>query len=682
MLTYGAAVDPEAGTALAAADGLPTNGHFLKGIPLHSTVDEAEAEEKLKDALETLAARSSGKTQQLLKSPSSMLLASQDRKVSLSWTGLSIAVRPKPSPRDVLLCRKPRAEDAVTVIHSCSGLIQPSQVLFIMGPSGSGKTTLLDALANRKRGLIRRVAGSIFYGGKQCSEKQRRSMMAYVTQEDSLLGSFTTRETLIMAARLHYGYRNVTQEFINERVNLVLSDMGLQTCADTLVGNVFFKGLSGGQQRRLSIAIELISNPSIIALDEPTSGLDSASAKAIVAKLRALAVAGHTIIASIHQPSSEMWHNCDRIMLLAQGKTVYFGPAKLAVPYFAAKGFKLPKGYNPADYLLDLIATDFEQDIPDRSASEDHIALLCEAFVPLAKIVETEVFKDCALYANEAPYRHQSKHAKYFETFLTLVWRNLINLARNPAVLGIRLVLYIMCAFMWGLVYRGIGHGRNAVFVQGQLSLLFSTTAFFTLMCVATLPFLVEERSVFLRERRNGSYAVGPFVWAFVVSNILPSTFVTSMSTSIVVWNLAALQGFGYYFLAHWAVMFTAEAFVFFLGAWVQHYIIGITLGAAFFAVCMTLENVFQLLSIIDWYLRWIAYVTPLRFCYRALMVNQFAEIGNLTAPGIPNGQALLNEYGINSALIQSIGGDIGIVVLFGLSYIWLSWLTLKFYMR
>jgi len=156
-------------------------------------------------------------------------------------------------------------------------------------------------------------------------------------------------------------------------------------------------------------------------------------------------------------------------------------------------------------------------------------------------------------------------------------------------------------------------------------------------------------------------------VWAFVVGNILPGTFVTSMLSAIVMWNLAALQGFGYYFMSMWAVMVAAECFIMFVGSWSPHYIVGITIGAAFFAVCMTFQNFFLLLSEIDWYLRWIAYVTPLRFAYRAFMRNQFADIGTLEMSGILNGTALLSYYGVYDAQVQSIGGDIGITLLFGL---------------
>ena len=153
---------------------------------------------------------------------------------------------------------------------------------------------------------------------------------AYVTQEDVLLGTLTVKETITYSAHLRLPNKT-TKEELESIVEGTIIEMGLQDCADTLVGNWHLRGLSGGEKKRLSIALEILTRPRLLFLDEPTSGLDSALAFFVVLTLRNIARDGRTIISSIHQPSSEVFALFDDLFLLSSGETVYFGEAKMAV---------------------------------------------------------------------------------------------------------------------------------------------------------------------------------------------------------------------------------------------------------------------------------------------------------------------------------------------------------------
>lgn len=153
---------------------------------------------------------------------------------------------------------------------------------------------------------------------------------AYVTQEDVMLGTLTVRETITYSAHLRLPTK-MTKEELNGIVEGTIIEMGLQDCADRLIGNWHLRGLSGGEKKRLSIALEILTRPSLLCLDEPTSGLDSASAFFVVQTLRNIARDGRTIISSIHQPSSEVFALFDDLFLLSTGETVYFGEAKMAI---------------------------------------------------------------------------------------------------------------------------------------------------------------------------------------------------------------------------------------------------------------------------------------------------------------------------------------------------------------
>lgn len=127
------------------------------------------------------------------------------------------------------------------------------------------------------------------------------------------------------------------------------------------IGNNFIKGISGGERKRTSIGIELITNPNIIFLDEPTTGLDSTTALQVIQLLSDLAKKGKTIISTIHQPSSELFCEFDRLMILVEGRCVYSGSAIKSYDYFDKLGYKCPEMMNASEFYLDLISLQVEE---------------------------------------------------------------------------------------------------------------------------------------------------------------------------------------------------------------------------------------------------------------------------------------------------------------------------------
>mmetsp|Transcript_6201 Transcript_6201/g.14575 ORF Transcript_6201/g.14575 Transcript_6201/m.14575 type:complete len:245 (-) Transcript_6201:7-741(-) len=197
-------------------------------------------------------------------------------------------------------------DGAKKILTACTGSVHAGEVCAILGPSGSGKTTLLDVVSGRvdKSRKGRSVTGEIV------AHPDARTR--YVQQEDSLCGILSVRETLVFAQRLAGAPATRVDELLNE--------LGLSVCADTHVGTIFFKGISGGQKRRLSIGVELVSNPSLLLLDEPTSGLDSASALHVIQLLRSVArTKGIAVAMTIHQPSHEAWKLLDTVSFMSSG---------------------------------------------------------------------------------------------------------------------------------------------------------------------------------------------------------------------------------------------------------------------------------------------------------------------------------------------------------------------------
>jgi ATP-binding cassette subfamily G (WHITE) protein 2 len=139
-----------------------------------------------------------------------------------------------------------------------------------------------------------------------------------------------------------------------KRAEAIITELGLERCKDTIIGGPFKRGVSGGERKRVSIGHEMLVDPSLLFLDEPTSGLDSTTALRIIKTLQELAKSGKTIISTIHQPSSTVYHMFDKMILLCEGHPLYYGDAHEAMNYFASVRFTPPFPMNPADFLLDL----------------------------------------------------------------------------------------------------------------------------------------------------------------------------------------------------------------------------------------------------------------------------------------------------------------------------------------
>ncbi|KAI3662011.1 hypothetical protein MP638_005459 [Amoeboaphelidium occidentale] len=251
------------------------------------------------------------------------------------------------------------------VLKGVYGQVKPGEVLAILGTSGAGKTTCLDILAGKSKAGF--VSGSLLINGKTPTREQFKRISGYVDQEDTLLETLTVYETLMFSAELRLP-KSMSYAQKRRRVSETMIELGIEHIANSRVGSSGKRGISGGEKRRVSIAMELVTSPSVLYLDEPTSGLDSYNAYSVVQCLTTLAKKyNRTIILSIHQPRSNIFALFDKLLLLAEGGyMVYSGPI------FAHKthegksnleewlkdiGAECPPGFNLADYLIDMTKT-------------------------------------------------------------------------------------------------------------------------------------------------------------------------------------------------------------------------------------------------------------------------------------------------------------------------------------
>ena len=214
-------------------------------------------------------------------------------------------------------------------MHNLSFTLSNGEMLAIMGGSGTGKTTLLSLL----NGTLKPQEGSITINGHDISEPEAKNLIGYVPQDDLLIEELTVYQNLWFTARLCF--EGLSEQEIDNRVEKTLKDLGLYAAKDLKVGSAINKYISGGQRKRLNIALELIREPAVLFLDEPTSGLSSADTEKVILLLKEQTLKGKLIVVNIHQPSSDVYKLFDRLWLLDKGGyPVFDGNPIDAITYF------------------------------------------------------------------------------------------------------------------------------------------------------------------------------------------------------------------------------------------------------------------------------------------------------------------------------------------------------------
>jgi len=284
--------------------------------------------------------------------------AERVKRVYLSFSDIHYSVKLNASARARAKAALPKGKgkrplhwDQKHVLRGVSGVFAPGSLSAIMGPSGCGKSTLLDVLADRKNGG--EIAGEVLLNGKRRDAYFKR-VSAYVMQFDALFETLTVREMLAYTAELRLTGGGETSGVREAAVERVIRDLDLTKVADTRIGGATRRGISGGQARRVTVGVELVTSPSVLFLDEPTTGLDAYSSLLLVRALRRLADSGRTILCTIHQPRADIFALFDTLLLMAAGKAAYFGPTASIGTYLGSLGIRLPSGTNPADFVVDL----------------------------------------------------------------------------------------------------------------------------------------------------------------------------------------------------------------------------------------------------------------------------------------------------------------------------------------
>ncbi|KAJ0744000.1 putative ABC transporter, P-loop containing nucleoside triphosphate hydrolase [Helianthus annuus] len=291
-----------------------------------------------------------------------------------------------------------------------------------------------------------------------------------MTQEQALTWTLTVKETVYYSAELQLP-KSMPKSEKRERADKTIREMGLQNSMNTRIGGWGIKGLSGGQKRRLSICVELLTHPKFLLLDEPVSGLDSASSFYVMSRIVKLTQQYQmTVITAIHQPSSQVFGLFNNLCLLSLGKTLYFGPTFAANQFFVANGFPCPELQSPADHYLMTINSDFDEDTDIGNDPNEVIHLLAEAYKSSEVYMDTqrEIATLCTQKGDLIEGR-SGLQASFITQCMVLSARSFKNMYRDLGYYWLRLGIYIALGFALGTLFYEIGFEFDSISVSFML---------------------------------------------------------------------------------------------------------------------------------------------------------------------------------------------------------------------
>ncbi|XP_050226195.1 ABC transporter G family member 39-like [Mercurialis annua] len=563
-------------------------------------------------------------------------------------------------------------EKRLQLLQDVSGSFKPGILTALVGVSGAGKTTLMDVLAGRK--TTGYIEGTLSISGYPKNQATFARISGYCEQNDIHSPHVTVYESLLYSAWLRLS-KDVDTETRKMFVEEVMELVELNSIRDALVGLPGVNGLSTEQRKRLTIAVELVANPSIIFMDEPTSGLDARAAAIVMRTVRNTVDTGRTVVCTIHQPSIDIFESFDELLLMKRGgQVIYTGPLgrhshKLIEYFEAIPGVpKIKEGYNPATWMLD-ISTTFETQQNVDFAEIFANSTLYQRNQELIKELSTPPSDSEDLYFP----------TKYSQPLLVqckaCFWKQHWSYWRNPQYNAVRFLSTVVIGLIFGIIFYD--KGQKISKQQDLMNLLGAIyTAIFFLGAANTSsvqPVVSVERTVFYREKAAGMYSALPYAFAQAAIEVI----YVGIQTLIYCLILFSMIGFEWKvgnFL--WFFYFFATSFFYFtmygmmaVALTPNHQIAAILMS--FFIGSWSLFSGFiipRMLMPIWW--RWYYWACPLAWTLYGVVISQLGTLETLVeVPGAGNvsvKEFLKQNFGFEHDFLPVVAaGHIGWILIF-----------------
>ncbi|XP_078060953.1 broad substrate specificity ATP-binding cassette transporter ABCG2 isoform X1 [Mustelus asterias] len=529
------------------------------------------------------------------------------------------------------------------ILRDVNGIMGPGMNA-ILGPTGSGKSSLLDILAGRKdpSGLKGQV---LIDGALQPSNF--KCISGYVVQDDVVMGTLTVRENFQFSAALRLP-RSIRNREKNERIGQVIKELGLTKVADSKVGTMFIRGVSGGERKRTNIGMELIIDPSVLFLDEPTTGLDASTALAVLMLLQRMSRKGKTIIFSIHQPRYSIFKLFGSMTLLASGRLVFHGPASEALDYFSGIGYSCEPFNNPADFFLDIINGDSTAVNMNKVVDLDPEMALDASDVKKGTTIAEKLAEE---YSKSYYYSEMISELKKLSSgkvgnsvsvaqsityttsfFHQLKWvtkRSFKNLLRNPQASIAQVLVTLVLGLIVGAIFFGVQD--NLTGIQNRAGAMFFLTTNQCFSSLSVIELFITEKKIFIHEYISGYYRVSSYFIAKLFVDLIPMRAVPAIVLTITTYFLIGLK-------LQPAAFFIAMLTLIQVSVTAASLGLAVATGQDIVAVAnLTITVVFVLMiifsgllvnlpSVVNW-LSWLKYLSIPRYGLSALQVNEFAGL-------------------------------------------------------
>ena len=524
-----------------------------------------------------------------------------------------------------------------------------SGLFAILGPSGAGKSTLLDFLAGRTpRGQV--AHGTVRLDGEVVSAREVRHASGYVQQTDVLPGTSTVWEHLMFNAALRLPPDTARSEMYRVVAGW-MRELGLVKVAESLIGDEFTRGLSGGEKRRVSIATELLTSPGIMFLDEPTTGLDSTNAAKVVDILSGLGSIGVTVVLSIHQPRPDIFRLLDRVLVLSgQGAVVYGGPSHRAESHFAAMPYAAApdRTLHIADFMLDTVLRASDEDVRrmiDDYRRSDILRDDEERVASLVRAAEERATNERGAggvamgsrnagggrfrRGGAARKSRERYHAPFWRQMRLLCGRLLRNMYRHPFLLTVHFTAAFVVALGVGAVFWQVGSNQGGI--QNRMGGLFFVLLYLTLMSLSSLPVWREDRLLFLRERANGVYGVNAYFASMLLFDLLPMRVLPPFFFGLMTYQMVGLNEGTEYCLAWFvatliATNVCASCMCMAVGAAARSVAAANVIASLCFLAAILFGGFLLNKDQIPAYASWVNNLSFINYGYEALVANEFAD--------------------------------------------------------
>ncbi|KAM4078556.1 hypothetical protein ACB094_09G046900 [Castanea mollissima] len=564
-------------------------------------------------------------------------------------------------------------EDRLQLLRDVSGAFRPGILTALVGVSGAGKTTLMDVLAGRKTGGY--IEGTINISGYPKNQETFARVSGYCEQNDIHSPNVTVYESVLYSAWLRLSADINTQKrkmFVEEVMELV----ELTPIRDAIVGLPGVNGLSTEQRKRLTIAVELVANPSIIFMDEPTSGLDARAAAIVMRTVRNTVDTGRTVVCTIHQPSIDIFEAFDELLLMKRGGQVsYAGPLgrnshKLIEYFEAVPGItKIRDGYNPAAWMLEVTAPTVESHLNVDFADIFANSSLYQRNQELIKELSTPVPG-----SNDLQFP-----TKFSQSFIVqckaCFWKQHWSYWRNPQYNAIRLFMTVVIGVIFGLIFWD--KGQKMAKQQDLMNLLgamYAAVLFLGGTNASAVQSVVSiERTVFYREKAAGMYSELPYAFAQVAIEMVYIAIQTMVYT-LILYSMIGFEWTAAKFFLFYFFIFTCYIYFTLYGMM----LVALTPSLHIAAICMSFFlsfwNLFSgfLISrkqLPIWW-RWYYWASPVAWTLYGLVASQVGDIDALLeipgAGSVPIKEYLKTSMGFEHDFLPAVVvAHIGFVLIF-----------------